>query len=383
MENHDNIVLKVLLMKNGRTNNKRLHKIYEGKYPNILEYIDNRFPDMVERKEVFIRMRLKIEKRPVCPVCGGTLKISGNSVNPFFTYCSNKCKANSGIVRQKKKETCLLKYGVDNVSKLEVIKNKKKETCLEHYGVDNPQKYNKIRQKTINTCIVKYGVECSLKYDDTKEKIKQTCLLKYGTPQYLGSNNWKIKTTNASVNKYNSVWPSKSNYVKNKIKETCLLNFNKCSYVETDECKKLAHTNTAKNKRYETMKKNHTFNTSKPEEELYLYIKEKFPDVKRQYKDSIRYPWACDFYIPELDYFIELNGNWTHGKHPFSSTSKEDLYIVEEWKERSKEHPYYSNAIKTWTIYDVKKRNYAKEHNLNFKEVWSLEEGKDFIDSLQ
>ena len=359
MENHDNIVLKVLLMKNGRTNNKRLHKIYEGKYPNILEYIDNRFPDMVERKEVFIRMRLKIEKRPVCPVCGGTLKISGNSVNPFFTYCSNKCKANSGIVRQKKKET-----------------------CLEHYGVDNPQKYNKIRQKTINTCIVKYGVECSLKYDDTKEKIKQTCLLKYGTPQYLGSNNWKIKTTNASVNKYNSVWPSKSNYVKNKIKETCLLNFNKCSYVETDECKKLAHTNTAKNKRYETMKKNHTFNTSKPEEELYLYIKEKFPDVKRQYKDSIRYPWACDFYIPELDYFIELNGNWTHGKHPFSSTSKEDLHIIEEWKERSKEHPYYGNAIKTWTIYDVKKRNKAKKENLNFKEVWSLKEGKEFIKNL-
>ena len=31
---------------------------------------------------------------------------------------------------------------------------------------------------------------------------------------------------------------------------------------------------------------------------------------------------------------------------------------------------------------DVEKRNCAKEHNLNFKEVWSLKEGKEFIDNL-
>ena len=115
---------------------------------------------------------------------------------------------------------------------------------------------------------------------------------------------------------------------------------------------------------------------------MYLYIKEKFPNVKRQYKDKERYPWCCDFYIPELDCFIELNGNWTHGKHAFSSTSKEDLYIVEQWKKRSVEHHYYGNAIKTWTICDVKKRNKAKEEKLNFYEFWNLENAKKFIDEL-
>lgn len=39
-------------------------------------------------------------------------------------------------------------------------------------------------------------------------------------------------------------------------------------------------------------------------------------------------------------------------------------------------------SITIWTIKDVEKRNCAKENNLNFKEVWSLKEGKEFIDKL-
>ena len=133
----------------------------------------------------------------------------------------------------------------------------------------------------------------------------------------------------------------------------------------------------------ETKRKNHTFNTSKPEEELYLNKKKKFPSVIRQYKDNTRYPFCCDFYIPELDYFIELNGTWTHGKHPYNKTNINDKEQLEIWESKGKEgHKYYLNAIKIWTIKDVEKRNCAKEHNLNFKEVWSLKEGKEFIDDL-
>ena len=136
------------------------------------------------------------------------------------------------------------------------------------------------------------------------------------------------------------------------------------------------------NKRYNTLKTNHTFNTSKPEEELYLYIKEKFPSVIRQYKDT-RYPFACDFYIPELDYFIELNGTWTHGKHPFNSNSEEDKYLLEKMQTKALSgHKYYFVAIRTWTVTDPLKREIAKQNNLHFKEVWTLDEGKKFIDEL-
>ena len=59
-----------------------------------------------------------------------------------------------------------------------------------------------------------------------------------------------------------------------------------------------------------------------------------------------------------------------------------DQIILERWKEKSKKHPFYNNAIETWTKRDVNKRNKAKENNLNYKEVWTLEEGKEFIDKM-
>lgn len=118
-----------------------------------------------------------------------------------------------------------------------------------------------------STCIKRYGVDNPWKSNKIKEKLKQTWLRKYGVDNY------------------------------DKLTHNI--------YTFTEE---------AKQKRIETKRKNHTFNTSKPEEELYLYIKERFPLVKRQYKDKNKYPYNCDFYIPNLDYFIELQGYYTHGK---------------------------------------------------------------------
>ena len=112
---------------------------------------------------------------------------------------------------------------------------------------------------------------------------------------------------------------------------------------------------------------------------MYLYIKEKFPLVKRQYKDKIRYPYNCDFYIPELDYFIELQGYYTHNTHPYNPNSISDQVLVERYKER---YGPKCQAITIWTIKDPEKRDCAKRNHLNFKEVWDLYEGKEFIDYI-
>lgn len=112
---------------------------------------------------------------------------------------------------------------------------------------------------------------------------------------------------------------------------------------------------------------------------MYLYIKEKFPLVKRQYKDKIRYPYNCDFYIPELDYFIELQGYYTHNTHPYNPNSISDQILVERYKEK---YGPKCQAITIWTIKDPEKRECAKHNHLNFKEVWDLYEGKEFIDYI-
>ena len=201
--------------------------------------------------------------------------------------------------------------------------------------LNTKESIRKANESRIKTLSERYGVENSFQLDISKQKIKESNLKKYGVYPY-----------------------SKTNEFKNFIKENI---------------------SSINGKRYETMKKNHTFNFSKPEEELFLYIKSKFPSVKRQYKDKERYPYYCDFYIQELDYFIELQGYYTHGKHPYDPNSIEDQILVERYK--SKYGPK-CQAITIWTIKDVEKRNCAKEHNINFKEVWTLDDGKQFIDQL-
>ena len=49
------------------------------------------------------------------------------------------------------------------------IKNKRKETCIKKYGVENPQQNEEIKNKTKKTLIEKYGVNCSLLLPQAKE----------------------------------------------------------------------------------------------------------------------------------------------------------------------------------------------------------------------
>ena len=195
---------------------------------------------------------------------------------------------------------------------------------------------NECKYKSINMverhkigCIKKYGVENISKTIQAKKKKEKTFLLHYGTKNNYGR-------------------PSVVNHI------------------------------------FESRKNNHTLNTSKPEEELYFYIKYKYPNVERQYKDIKRYPWHCDFYIPEFDCFIEYQGFQGHGTHPFNNNLLEDQAIIKKWQQRydNGKHPLYKRMIEAWTIKDVEKRECAKRNNLNFHEFWNLEDAKKFIDSL-
>ena len=98
-----------------------------------------------------------------------------------------------------------------------------------------------------------------------------------------------------------------------------------------------------------------------------------------QYKDA-RYPFACDFYIPSLDLFIECNYHWTHGSKPYEGTD-DDRQIVEKWK--AKGTKFYINAINTWTIRDVNKLNIAKQNKLKIKIFYNIFDFKTCINKMK
>lgn len=124
-------------------------------------------------------------------------------------------------------------------------------------------------------------------------------------------------------------------------------------------------------KEYLTKKKNNSFNTSEPEEQLYKTLLEQYNEktILRRYKDK-RYPFYCDFYILEDDLFIELNAHWTHGGRPYDPEDIECQEQLKKWQEKAKTSRFYENAIKTWTERDVKKQKTAKENNLNYKVIY-------------
>ena len=352
----------------------------EGKYnKDIYEYLINRYDDSDSLKETLFRIYNGIEEHPKCPTCGKPLVFKGI----FFKFCSNICAQSSDEIKQKIKQTCLKKYGVDNYNKTKESKEKIKQTCLEKYGVEYFWQSDECKEKIKQTCLKKYGVDSPLKSEKIRNKGKQTCLEKYGVdnPAKLEENKEKVKKT--CLKKYGGLAPICDPNIKNQIKKTCLEKYGVDNYGKSLKHKinmsTIMSSDEMQEHRYNVMTKNHSFNTSKPEEELYLYIKEKFPSVKRQYKDKLRYPYNCDFYIPELDYFIELQGYYTHNTHPYNPNSILDQVLVERYKER---YGPKCQAITIWTLKDPEKRDCAKHNHLNFKEIWNLEEGKKFIDNL-
>lgn len=123
-----------------------------------------------------------------------------------------------------------------------------------------------------------------------------------------------------------------------------------------------------------TKKRNATLATSFLENALYELLVE-YADqhgmtVVRQHRDEKRYPFAVDFYIPERDLFIELNGSWSHGGHWYEADREMDQKTVQTWRKKGEKSQYYLNALGTWTERDVRKREAARDAQLNYVTLW-------------
>ena len=338
-------------------------------------------------------------------------------------------------------KTNLAKYGHKNVSQKEEIKEKKKKTLLENYGVKNPSQHDDIQKKKIKTSLLRYGCMNPSQHEDIKEKVRKTCLNKYQgvAPSCNTLIQYKISKTNLErfgkkcvfenedikkkINKniqkkykvdnvsqstlikekkkqtllinHGVEYSFQSKKIQNKSKKTCFKKYGVDFYSKTKEFKDKSKKTCLERygfpyplqskeilkKVHLTKKRNGTYSTSKPEENLYRIIQVIFPNytLTRQHSSDSRYPFACDFYIKELDLFIELQGHWTHGKEPYNGDN-----IPNSWLIKSKESLYYKNSINIYTIRDPLKREYAQKYQLNYLEIWKEDynKGRDHIKKL-
>lgn len=274
------------------------------------------------------------------------------------------------VVQEKRRQTCQKKYGTDYSFQAESVKKKIQQSIHEHYG-EKGLGAAEIRQKTIATCQERYGTNSGGASQQAQEKIKKTNLEHYGVESSFQADEVKDKIKKTCQKKYGVNCASQAEIVKKKIAKTTLEKYGvRCQYQRPDLRAKLSNPEVIA-KKYETKRKNGTFNTSKPENRCYNLLHSIYPNIKRSYK-SKQYPYLCDFYIPELDLYIECHFFWTHGGHFFDPNNSEDLAKLEKWK--SKHSKFYDNAIKNWTVRDPKKLKYAQQNNLNYLVCWTEEE---------
>ena len=374
----DQDIIKYFTSSNGRVMKSYIDKL--DKDNEIIKYLSNRYDDSDSLVESLYRIFNNIEDKGKCPICGKPIKLFSYKYGFLKTCGDPEC-----IKKQKNIDSCFHnpdkqleikkiikeKYGVNNPYQINYIRdkankilksentiNKRKETCLKIYGTDNPSKSDFIKNK-ISGILKNKSDEEKL---EIKNKISKTCLEKYGIEWYSKLEDHKEKM---------SKMMSSEEYILLK-KHTNFLRYG----IENYNNQEL---------RIDSLRKNHSFNQSKPEEECYILIKEKYPDVIRQYH-SKEYPYACDFYIPSIDTYIEYNGSQYHHKHPFDKNNEDDIKELNKLKELEQEklktykHTQYTEIIYTWTDLDIRKRKIAKQNNLNFIEFWSVQELKDWLD---
>jgi hypothetical protein len=111
--------------------------------------------------------------------CGNPVIYLKSSVG-YSKRCSKSCMYNDPEVSEKRKNTCISKYGVSSFTKTKEFLDKTKNTNLEKYGVENVFQSKEIRDKSTQTNLEKYGAEHHMKSREFIKEFKQMNMDKFG-----------------------------------------------------------------------------------------------------------------------------------------------------------------------------------------------------------
>lgn len=285
-----------------------------------------------------------------CVICGKlsiwSPKHCGFRVG-YHKHCSRECVNVDDEINLKRvesyKKTCMERYGDTTVARQQSTKDKSKLTRIKNYGsVEESYRIGLLHNQSIPF---------------NPETTRKTMFITYGCVYYSQTKEWKMKMS--------EIWKERGEDIGKKISKT------KQGFTE-ERKKELIE------KTFITRKMNGTLNSSSYEKILEKYFIDSNIKYISQYKSSL-YPFACDFYLPDYDLYVEIQGNWTHGGHPFNHNDKNDIDKLNLWKNKCSK--YYDNAINVWTERDPHKRQVAKENNLKLIEIF-INNKKDDVISL-
>lgn len=186
------------------------------------------------KKEFEVKSKLKVNGcSPVCryKLTNGPKNCSycGKEFYPSHKtakVCSFECSGKSGQTeeaKEKRADTNLKRYGVDNPFKSESIKEKIKDSNLERFGVENPLQNKEVRDKAKSTLMKKYGtINPRWENEGVRLKAESTNMEKYGVKYTISNPEVRTKAINTFMENYGANSPFSSPTIQDKIKKTNL-----------------------------------------------------------------------------------------------------------------------------------------------------------------
>lgn len=251
-------------------------------------------------------------------------------------------------IQEKRKQTCLNEFGVENPSQNIQSKQKREQTCLEKYKTKNPLANSEIRNKCKDTCKNKYGKETFLASEIGQQTFRKNMLKKYGVENYS-----QLDESKERLSKHLSTVVE--NYYQNNKENWAQLHSRKLYQF-----------------------KNQTFD-SFPELCFYIFQKENGQNIKRCEKsfnytfNDIEHSYFPDFEIIDKDensQFFELKGDQfltESGKwqNPFDHSQDEFYEAKHRCAIQNNVHILYQKDYQKYI--DYVKQKYTKEQLQSFK----------------
>jgi hypothetical protein len=348
------ISLLIEIIKNNKKNYPKIlkSKKYNWLYAKVLKntkFLDDPFFKISTKIYCIVN---NISSLPRCNECGKILKRNIQTFELGFgiPFCNTKCANKNTLIKEKIKQTCLERYGVENAMYSEEIKERLKSTCLERYGTEYYTNSDDFKIKSEQTCLERYNCKRYSSTDEYKEKIKQTCLERYGVEHYSKTEEYKLKLEEA-FSKNKSIWEDRNkksistlqekyginitnplhlSFVKEKIKQTCLERYGVDHYAKTEECKNKARNTCLKKYGVDSpmkvdeirkkSQKRYTYNNihfdSAPEIAYYIWLTDNNIDFQYQPEKSFQYlennkikSYFPDFYLISTNEYVEIKGD--------------------------------------------------------------------------
>lgn len=296
---------------------KRIDPIKKhGDFQALME-VTSFLPETVGLRQRIWHVEYNVHEIPLCAHCG-KVHVNWRMVE-YVKYCSMKCLSNSDEVKDKRKNTLIERFGVDNPMKSEAIMDGIKKNNLEKFGVEYSLQRRDVIEAREKTNLVKYGNICSLHGESVSALVKENNLKKYGKeyPSQTDEFKQRVRETNLKL-------CGKEYHTQVHISDKNIKLLNSEEYLRTEHLDNMKSASmigvelgvtprTVLMKFEEFGIKLQHFFRSDIEKEVCAFIAEVTGfEIDTNNRDIISK--ELDIVLPEINMAIEVNGNYFHSE---------------------------------------------------------------------